>query len=117
MTGTTILVAQQASYWIWTTFMLCWFAKQWRGVRLAATIFYNLKPFAVPLIAAQFVTTVAMSPRINLGADLTLILDVAFWWVCVRRDKDDDDRWRKRGRKLAGKIRALDSGRLAVEPA
>jgi hypothetical protein len=81
-------------------------------------IFYNLKPFMLPLVVTKFVSGIASSDSVvNVGDDFLLVIQLAVWWFVIRSDNDDDDRWGRRRRKAAGRVRALASGRLVAEPA
>lgn len=72
----------------------------------------ELKPFALPCLIVTYAPDIATKPGFwNI-----------FWfglglvaWLIYRHDKDDDDRWKKRLEKLAGRVAEV-GGRLKVVP-
>lgn len=64
------------------------------------TVFFELKPFALPLLALACLTGV-------LTGDLPvpMLAFLAAWnflsWLLLRTIRDDDDRWKRRRRKVA----------------
>lgn len=101
--------------WIWSgTFLhLARFVGRTGGPSLKA-VFHELKPFYWPAICVQAVTDAFMT---GVGWDDLLVVGIwaGCWWA-MRNDGDDDDRWRKRRKKLAERV-SIVAGRLAVVPA
>jgi hypothetical protein len=102
---------------LWLAIMLLRPIKMALGARLAATWFYNLRPFAPLALLVEFAGGVGRHGEgIAAGVDLKLIVGMLIWWFVIRSDGDDDDRWRRRRRRVAARIRAAVSGRLVAEP-
>jgi hypothetical protein len=72
-------------------------------------VFFNVRPFAPLLIVVLHVTYSSGAWRWFLDG-----LNV-FVWLVMRLKKDDDDRWKKRGKKLAEKV-SQQGSRLVVVP-
>lgn len=78
------------------------------------TIRLELKPFALPAIAVLWLDGVIGHGGGWLN-NLWTVLNLISWWYW-RKDRDDDDRWKKRGKKLAEQVSVI-GGRLQVVPA
>jgi hypothetical protein len=79
----------------------------------------ELAPFAAPMVVVKYFSYIAY---LHLGEGRTgiqvvpafiLAIELSIWLIC--RKHTDDDRWRRRRRKAADRIRAV-AGRLAVVP-
>lgn len=88
-------------------------AKLRSGSPVYRRVFFELKPFALPAIFGMHIEGVR-----SIGAGWQ-----TFWtalnvlcWLVARNKKDDDDRWKRRGKKLAEKIER-QGARLVVVPA
>lgn len=80
----------------------------------ARTLATELRPFALAGIVGQHLAVAAVTHNpLNvhnlLGTGLLLVT-----WLL---DRNDDDRWKRRRRKVRERITRTASGRLAVEPA
>jgi hypothetical protein len=71
------------------------------------------KPFALPAVIAMYVAVVAVGKG-GWSNNLTLIIEAACW-LYWRKDPDDDDRWKKRRKKVAEQVSVV-GGRLQVVP-
>jgi hypothetical protein len=90
---------------------------KWMGRRPAAAVhlFHELKPFVVPVRIVGFVFDSILRTDQPGWLVFGLVVDLGFWWL-VRRDGDDDDRWKRRGRRLSERVAQIGA-RLTVEPA
>lgn len=77
------------------------------------TIRMELKPFSLALLLADYLPGIATDP----GPWRYIGFALGLWcWHFYRHDKDDDDRWKRRKRKLAQKAAEV-GGRLVLVPA
>lgn len=87
-----------------------------RANHFVKTAFFELKPFALPLLALVCLTDV-------LTGDLPVPMQVllAAWnflsWLVLRTIRDDDDRWKRRRRKVAERIQRQGARLVAVAEA
>lgn len=90
--------------------------KNWgsRDLIIARTIWAELKPFYLPAVAVLLFRDIASGDIFGWPA-LYDVCYIANWFFF--RNADDDDRWKRRRDKVAGKVKALASGRLTVVPA
>ena len=77
------------------------------------TLRAELKPFALGFVLAADLPGIATEP--SFWNYLFFAIALGCWWL-YRHDKDDDDRWKRRGQKLADKVAEV-GGRLQVVPA
>lgn len=73
----------------------------------------ELKPFYLTVVLVRFATESALYGA-GISPGFNLALGLASWWA-IRRNKDDDDRWKRRRERLASRVAQL-GGRLAVVP-
>lgn len=84
--------------------------------RAANWIFFELRPLMPALIVSVYLVLAVTDGVTDMG---WRIFDLAFrFWIWRKscREKDDDDRWRKRRRKLADLVTVTPAG-LKVAPA
>jgi hypothetical protein len=104
-------------YLIWI-FSVCFrdiarLTKPSANVRVAATIAAELKPFAIVALVVAHIANVALSgDPFNWVRNFFFILNVIVWF----RDKGDDDRWKRRRKRLSEKV-TVTNGQLKVVPA
>lgn len=77
----------------------------------------EVHPFVLPIVVIEFLAQVyvesADHPYLNKWAVLGLVSNALCWWF---NRQDDDDRWKRRRDRVAGRVRELASGRLVVVP-
>ncbi|MBM0275140.1 hypothetical protein [Micromonospora tarensis] len=78
--------------------------------RFARTLFHELRPFYLPAVVVAFVTAGMLSD--SWWRWLNLALNVWNWWR-LRNLDDDDDRWKRRRKRLAEQV-SVSGGRLVV---
>lgn len=83
------------------------------GFRFAARPYRELRPFALPLWLVSTGPDLVVHP--NWGTRIAFGFGAVAWLV-IRFDKDDDDRWKRRRKRLASKVAEV-GGRLQVVPA
>lgn len=83
-----------------------------QDIPFAQTVWAELKPFFLPALVVTTFFDVATLDGWGLFFDA---VNVGNWYFL--RNAGDDDRWKRRKEKLAGKVQALASGRLVVVPA
>lgn len=84
------------------------------STRAWVAVYHELRPAApVAMLLANHATDVVTGRSPTVAQLLVDVLCLWWWW---RRRRDDDDRWDRRARRLAGRVRELASGRLAVAP-
>lgn len=73
----------------------------------------ELRPFALPLALGSYLPNLVngMSFWNYIGLAIALAC-----WALYRHDQDDDDRWKRRGKKVAEKV-AQVGGKLVLVPA
>lgn len=85
--------------------------------RVLAHVRAELHPFALPCIVARYLSIVwlerADNPYVNKDAILGLIVMATIWW---NNRRNDDDRWKRRGKRVSSRIRVTATG-LRVVPA
>lgn len=82
---------------------------------LANRVFFELRPFFPAIIIAYFVVGAVVDGSDGAGwRGFTVACGALNWWMS-RRDKDDDDRWKRRREALTARIADV-GGRLAVVP-
>lgn len=102
---------------IWTvTGVLVFLGQYFRGLRssFASTVWAELRPFYLPawvLWAAAGIATGHNHPSDLIAYGFGLVN-----WIVYRDIGDDDDRWRRRRKRLVEKI-AQHGGKLVVVPA
>ncbi len=113
-------------YWILATVVLHWRKRlggsiegeAWMRVR---RIRCEITPLFIPADLLCHVWLLRPGDGIlgyrNMGSllmvTLSLVLDCVFWWL-LRKLDNDDDLWKRRGKKVANKIKSLISGRLVA---
>lgn len=111
--------------WIGWTFHMTWsyiyvFRAFLRGIgrrepRWASRVFFEVRPFIPACITARYVSYAVTDGVHNVGwRTIFLALDVAVYLI-ARREKDDDDRWKKRLQAMGDKVSDLGH-RLVVIP-
>jgi hypothetical protein len=103
-----------AAAWTIAGFALRYFGGAGRDLWVFRGIWAELKPFYLPAVAVLLVDHIATG-QIYGWQVLFDVCYVANWFFF--RNADDDDRWKRRKDKVAGKVKALASGRLTVVPA
>jgi hypothetical protein len=100
----------------WTLWVFCSIAIDLRRrlpdrlVNVCRRIFFESRPFSpLALIAMHASSSLGAWQWFFTGINITC-------WLVLRLKKDDDDRWRKRGKKLAEKVQQ-QGARLVVVPA
>jgi hypothetical protein len=81
--------------------------------RFLRTIFFELRPFYVPAATVNWVIYMS-THRMDMIDYLGLVFTVIAWFW-FRNRGGDDDRWKRRAKKLASKVQARGS-RLVVVP-
>jgi hypothetical protein len=88
------------------------------GWPVAAAIHRELRPFYLPAALWPEVWGAWTNPhQVSLFWRLAYVVIIVINWFVYKDIGDDDDCWKRRRRKVVGKIRELASGRLTVEPA
>lgn len=114
--GIVAVIASTISVaWSWSSYML-YLAKsrapeRFERMTVLRRIAAELRPFFLP--AATFV----LVHDLFTGPAWACVFDaiaLSGWWVL--KDVDDDDRWKRRRKKVAEKVKALASGRLVAVP-
>lgn len=86
-----------------------------RDARIASRLFFEIRPFVPACITARYVSYAITDGVENAGwRALFLALDVVVYLI-ARREKDDDDRWKKRLEAMGDKVSDLGH-RLVVVP-
>lgn len=80
--------------------------------RIISHVFFELRPLYIPAHIIVAIHHLTHNPTGNDWFDLTVGFALA--WM-MWRYKDDDDRWKRRRRKLAEKVEAV-GGKLTVVP-
>jgi hypothetical protein len=80
-------------------------------VNAARRVYHELRPFYLPAVAASHVIAVWLDGRDGMSY-FTLAVDL-LCWVAFRNSGGDDDRWKRRRKKLADRVSVV-GGRLAV---
>lgn len=98
--------------WCWSAFFVKLFNIE-RLTRIAS----ELRPFVLPSIVLHIVSHIFQGLYLESFGWMRAILDLMMFLVWhFYKDVGDDDRWKKRMKKVAGKVKALASGRLVVVP-
>lgn len=98
--------------WCYAAFIVKFFGFQ-RFVNIAA----ELRPFVVPTIVIHIVAHILDGKYMEQWGWIIAITDALMFLVWKwYKDVGDDDRWKKRKRKVAEKVKALSNGRLVVVP-
>ncbi len=85
------------------------------GGRIISRLFFEIRPFVPALIAGRFICDAINDGTERVGWRIIfLAMDIAVYAI-ARREKDDDDRWKKRAAKAADKVQDLGH-RLVVVP-
>jgi hypothetical protein len=123
VTSFLLTAVEATSLWVWLAWCYAALAKLFGPLRLTlprdvwVAVFAEFKPLALPaLLVGHVVMCVENGDPWNLARLAGTGWSVACWWVICRNDKDDDDRWKRRRKRLASKV-AVVSGRLQVVPA
>ncbi len=83
--------------------------------RIVTRVFFEMRPFVPALLTARYVCAAVTDGVDNIGWRIAfLALDIAVY-LMARREKDDDDRWKKRLEALSDKVSDLGH-RLVVIP-
>jgi hypothetical protein len=78
-------------------------------------VFFEIRPFFPALCVAMFLAGTLANGTHGAGIRaFALIAGLVNWWYS-RRDKDDDDRWKRRREALSARV-AQVGARLAVVP-
>lgn len=80
---------------------------------IVSRVFFELRPFIPGLVVVEYVSRTLVHYPMGLRL-LDLVAGAFCWWV-YRDDKDDDDRWNKRRKKLVERVASV-GGRLQVVP-
>lgn len=80
---------------------------------LARRLFAELRPFYLLAVLVS-IADLALNGEMLGWNTVFCALNLACWWIY--KDADDDDRWKRRRRKVAEKVARL-GGRLTVVPA
>ncbi len=118
MTAAIILAVSTSIWVVWIVADLARDLEPIVGDKAAAlcrTVFFEIKPFALPLIAVMHISATWGDPHpYNPGQMFSTGISLAYWWM-VRNKKDDDDRWKRRRTKVTEAVRQV-GGRLVVVP-
>lgn len=76
-------------------------------------LFHELKPFYLPAVGVEIIDS-ALHGEVHGWNIIWLTIAIATWWFY--KDLDEDDRWKKRRKKLSEKISRVGS-KLVVVPA
>lgn len=78
---------------------------------------HEVGPFVPVLLALERIAW-EFAPRGDdlFDANLSVAVGVVSWYVMRKADHDDDDRWKRRRKRLAAKVTEV-AGRLTVVPA
>lgn len=108
---------------IWFLAGIAFWASSARGLEppaIAGWIYHEFRPFYLPTSVTAFLLVLSvgamvgpMSGAVAVGVP-KLIIDVGIWHA-LRNIDSDDDRWKRRRRRLAEKV-AVEGGRLIVAP-
>ena len=104
--------------WAYTAWVMCWIAR-FLGVRSRRWInwvFFELRPIAPFFLLASYLLESVLRGNHGMGWRIFTLACGAYNWWASRGDKDDDDRWKKRRRKVAARVKQVGQ-RLAVVPA
>lgn len=86
-----------------------------RVPRIANRVFFEVRPLVPMLLVGRYVIAAVTNGVNGIGWRMVfLALDIAVY-VMARREKDDDDRWKKRLNALSDKVSDLGH-RLVVVP-
>lgn len=80
------------------------------------TLYFELRPFYLPMVACDVIQTIGKHPGDMLGWPNLIVLGLQlFCWFGYRdMDDDDDDRWKRRRRKLTEKVSRVGARLVAV---
>lgn len=110
-----LTLAGWVGYWTWSFWLMMDILVWWKKSDAAREIKREIHPFvlygAMPLKCLHDGLTLYDTP-----ATLTLIwlIDVIWFWL-IKNDSDKDDRWKKRRKKAAARVKEV-AGRLIVVP-
>lgn len=98
-----------------TLWILCGFALLVKvRIRVIRTIFHELRPFYLPAaLFGNLAPVVAQHQRVTVLTAVFFACSIYCWFAYKDVDKDDDDRWKRRRRKVAERVEAA-GGRLTV---
>lgn len=98
--------------WIFTGFALY---LKWPKRGLVYGLFHEIRPFYLPLVVANYVATVVADGHVVNGpAGFSFAMNLFNWWM-YRNAGDDDDRWKRRRRKVTDAVSRVGS-RLVPAP-
>lgn len=83
--------------------------------RLATWIRYELDYLVPVAITLNALFDPHGRPQHHWWTALMIAWQMFCWWLLRRGDRDDDDRWKRRGRRLRERVAAV-RGRLVVQP-
>lgn len=84
-------------------------------LRAVRHYYHEVRPFYLFLLLFDVVITALFQPSVPVWLNALSLLVGLFCWR-IYRDIDDDDRWKRRKKKLADKVKAIGT-RLVVVPA
>lgn len=87
------------------------------GIQRFTKIAAELRPFVVPSIVFHIVAHILEGRYMEQWGWFLAIMDALMFLIWhFYKDVGDDDRWKKRRRKVAEKVKSLSNGRLVVVP-
>jgi hypothetical protein len=117
MTWDLVFVAIRitATVWAWSGFFI-WIFRMWgrypRLLQISRTIWAELRPFYLPMVCCLIAKHVMEG--VMLDYSLSHAFQLLNWFAF--KDIDNDDRWKRRKKKLTEKVKER-AGRLVVVPA
>lgn len=107
------------AHFTWTMCFCCrsvvFIARGTRANRVVNRVFFEVRPFVPVLLVVRYVSEAVLNGADMVGWRIVfLALDVVVWLI-ARREKDDDDRWKKRLKAASDKVSDLGH-RLVVVP-
>jgi hypothetical protein len=115
MTGLLIYVAGSVNIvWTFAGLWLLAYRKFMPTPPIVRTLWVELRPFYLPTVAVLIATDIARGAI--WGWYLVWHIDWVVNWYLFR-NADEDDRWKRRGRKVLEKIQATDHGLVVVPQA
>ena len=82
---------------------------------IANWLFFEIRPFVPALIAGRYICDAVTDGTDRIGWRIVFLALDIFVYAIARREKDDDDRWKRRAAKVAESVRDLGH-RLVVVP-
>lgn len=85
----------------------------WSPPPVVRWVFHETRPFYLPAVGIETIHT-ALTEKILGWNVLWISVAIAAWWIY--KDLDEDDRWKRRRKKVSEKVSRIGS-RLIVVPA